>query len=742
MDLSKYKAKPDKTIREHTDDLMSRAESLYNMKYIREDKLYGLLKQACEYHDYGKSNKEFQKRILNKTKFNPETEIAHNVLSLFFIDRVEFESIEDYYIVANAVLEHHDYCSNIDVARNLEYAELRNTLLKDFLTYTYKVSKRDFNKLIDIREKQEAIMVKGLLNKCDYAASAERCIEYKNEFMKNGLANLLSKWQKVKKESKWNALQRFCMKNTEKNIIAVAQTGMGKTEAGLHWIGNNKGFFILPLKTAINAIYKRVKNEILDNTEIENKLGLLHGDAMSYFIQHNENNIDTMDYYSKSKNMSLPLNIATLDQLFYFVFKYPGYEINIATLSYSKVVIDEIQMYGPDLLAYLIYGLIKIDEFGGKIAILTATFAPFIRDLLKTYSRGKLEFEEGIFINEVCRHNISVYNHKIESDIIYNQYLENEKLNISNKILVVCNTVKKAQCIYKELKVKGIKNINILHSKFIKKERSYKEDKILEFGKTYIDGGTEINVDTGIWVSTQLVEASLDIDFDYLFTELSDINGLLQRLGRCNRKGVKNIESPNCFVFSEIDKTIIRRGNNGFIDKTIYELSKEALIEMQGIVSEEKKIDIVNKYMTTEKIKDSDFIRDVRGYYEYINDLYIYEKEKKDVSKEFRNILSYNVIPKMIYDENKIEITKNLLKLESDTILVEDKIKIIDQVRAYTVPVGHYDIYFKSQNAISETIELNKWDKLFILNCTYSEIGFEKIQKVSQEKEEIFDNFI
>ena len=65
--------------------------------------------------------------------------------------------------------------------------------------------------------------------------------------------------------------------------MVVAQTGMGKTEAGLHWIGNNKGFFILPLKTAINSIYKRIKEDILDKNHIESKLALLHSDALSYY---------------------------------------------------------------------------------------------------------------------------------------------------------------------------------------------------------------------------------------------------------------------------------------------------------------------------------------------------------------------------------------------------------------------------------------------------------------------------
>lgn len=51
-----------------------------------------------------------------------------------------------------------------------------------------------------------------------------------------------------------------------------------------------------------------------------------------------------------------------------------GYEAKLATLSYSKIVIDEIQMYGPDLVGFLIVGLKMIQELGGKFAVLTATF--------------------------------------------------------------------------------------------------------------------------------------------------------------------------------------------------------------------------------------------------------------------------------------------------------------------------------------------------------------------------------
>ena len=55
---------------------------------------------------------------------------------------------------------------------------------------------------------------------------------------------------------------------------------MGKTEAALLWLGNHKGFFVLPLRTAINAMYKRIETEIIRGKK-EESLALLHSDTMS-----------------------------------------------------------------------------------------------------------------------------------------------------------------------------------------------------------------------------------------------------------------------------------------------------------------------------------------------------------------------------------------------------------------------------------------------------------------------------
>lgn len=66
--------------------------------------------------------------------------------------------------------------------------------------------------------------------------------------------------------------------------------------------------------------------------------------------------------------------------------KYAGYEYKLAVASYSKFIIDEIQMYSPDVLAAIIYAIEMIHTFGGKVAVITATLPPFVRNEIEKYS--------------------------------------------------------------------------------------------------------------------------------------------------------------------------------------------------------------------------------------------------------------------------------------------------------------------------------------------------------------------
>lgn len=751
--IREKKAKPNKSIIEHTNDLLDVLEILWNLGYIKEERIYELIQKACIYHDIGKINKEFQKRVKNKgIKFDENKEVAHNVLSLYFIDESKFNNKEDYLIVSNAVVNHHDYC-DIGLAIR-EKSDIIENLLEG-LDHK-KVKKVIPAKIASISQDIDAIKIKGYLHKCDYSASSGYTAEYENNFLEKSLENVLNKWKLDNQDASWNELQQYCIENKNENIIAIAQTGMGKTEAGLLWISDNKGFFILPIRTAINAIYDRTKKYISSyGGNLEEQLGLLHSSSLEYLLLQSEDDkyddkdeyIDKkedkeiIEYEKIAKQLSLPINVSTIDQLFDFVYKYPAYELKLTTLSYSKIVIDEIQMYGPDLLAYLVYGLERIVEQGGKVAILTATLPPFVKELLS--KNIKFKIKEGGFTDNSKRHNLKILDKRIDSNDICDKYMENEKLNKSNKILVVCNSITQAQNLYEEISdILGNKNLHILHSKFIKCERLSKESEIIEFGKTYKDNkSNELDKQSGIWISTSIVEASLDIDFDYLFTELQDLNSLFQRLGRCNRKGKKDSSENNCYIYTQIDERSFINGDRGYIDKDIFELSKEAISLWEGQISEKEKIELINKYFTMDKIKNSNYITQYKHTYNFIKNL-TPDTFKSDEVK-LRNILSKDIIPSPIYHEYNGDIKELEEKLKDKSLNSPEnkgeKIKLQNKLKKYTVSVhpNHITNYYRAlKNGLAtryDNVRVSDYEYIPVIECEYTELGYRQKKFVNQD---------
>lgn len=774
------KSNPRETIQEHTDNLLKQLEILeeiYPSLFTNWDIFY-ILKKACVFHDLGKMGTKFQKIISGKRN---EKQIPHGILSLSFLNAKELkkEIAEKYNLIdkkdienkvrilAHAIAYHHerklDYTDDElksavedlkEQIKNFNYKNLEEKVIKEISKKYYQQKERiGYPKEIKTEEDKkqmkvfnEYVMVKGLLNRLDYSASAGIDVEIKNDFLERSLNEMLGRWKAKNPKSKWNELQNFAAEKRDKNIIAVAQTGMGKTEAGLLWIGDNKGFFILPLKTAINAMYERIINDIVKDDTRKKSVGLLHSETMERYISLSDmfDKKEDLDiYYTQTKQFSLPLTICTLDQIFDFVYEYKGFELKQATLSYSKVVLDEIQMYSPELLAYVIRGLKKITDMGGKFAILTATLPGIVADLLKAEG---IEFEMSKNFTKPelpVRHSVKVEENLIDTDLIVSKYNK-------NKILVICNTVREAQRTADELRKKVNENeVNVFHGKFIRKDRNEKEREILKLGN-------KNSKDYGIWVTTQVVEASLDIDFDILFTELSDLNGLLQRMGRCyrNRPWDKGNGEYNCYVFVGKDKeknTGIGNGLDGVVDRQIYELSKELVKnKFSGIITEEEKMKYVSELYTTENLKNTEYYEKVQSTLNYLSLLGTSEKEKSEAQKEFRDIRSFTIIPKNIYEKYKKEIDEDVKFLneykkfssEEKNVYERKRFNAKMRITDFTMSIQGYEI---GKNGLynNETIEIGKNQVIYIFDCEYDKKnGFRMKKNIKSEKECEEDNFI
>ena len=738
----KYKAKENETIYEHTNNLLLKLEELKDIVDIED---IDLIAEACIFHDFAKVNPLFQRRLESEKKMDENKEIGHNILSFYMAKNyLEEYSKEDRNIILYAILNHHNYVDNFDVIDDKR--DLISENLKSISAEVFKDDEINFFKNIGLRElavikklrtnpSKKSILVKGFLHKCDYAASAHSKIDMPNLHLESRLEKLKDEFVGKGFSDGWNEMQRFAKENTDSNLILIGSTGLGKTEASLLWIGNNKGFYVLPLKTAINAMYRRIKNTLYKDDYTEN-LGLLHGELENIYLEdespatvssETEESMKFWEYYGLTRAMSLPVTITTPDQVFRFAFKYCSYELQLATYSYSKMVIDEIQAYSPDILATLIYSLQLIDMVGGKFAITTATLPPFIKDLLQEGIDKKIEYKEDTFLNNKIRHRVSLRHSAINMDDI-KAFIEDKYNQESMKLFVVVNTVRKAQSIYRELKSWLEENdieieMNLLHSKFTVQHRSEKEDAILKDGESKCKKRV-------IWISTQVVEASLDIDFDYLFTELSDLSSLLQRLGRCNRKGLKSVDEFNSYVYLDIDENLLIKysDNNaytsgGIIYKSLYELSKAALLEWEtenntGLFSEADKNRLIENYFTSKKIEEYDkmyssIYREYLAEYKRMHDHLVYiipdSKNAKEVTKEFRNIISRRVIPQSIYEDKQ-----------------ENIIGIIDEIEEKRKLIGRTKSTQEKQKLRVDILRLKNEFRKFTLNISLRELDKDK----------------
>lgn len=545
------KSDPPESINEHTEKLLRNLKILRNIYENIVDKnpnvderLWNLLEIACVYHDIGKVYSPFQNIILEKlgkeklyTTFDYES-IKHEQLSPMFIPTDDLNYTEKK-LIYQAIYYHHCRVHkkvNSNLVEKIikedilpRYDNIRNEIkykLKDDLNCNYLGYVLGRNK---INEESEVYikycLLKGLLHRLDHSSSADVLVENKTE---QSLGECTENSLKLKGYNGKNELQKFCKDNISNNILVIGSTGIGKTEAATIWSDIGKTFFTLPIRTSINAIYDRIKFDIGYKD-----VGLLHSSAVDYL----EEKEDKFDYhlYEQTKNLGNRVIVCTIDQIFPFIFRYNGYEKIYATLVFSKVIIDEIQAYSPEITAIILKGIKMINDIGGKFMIMTATLPRIYKDELEKMG---IKFKFGEFLKPIMRHKLSINDNSLDNDI---ENIINKAS--SSKVLVILNRIDKANELYLKIKEKNVENVNVLHSRFIKNDRSNKENSIINFSKE--------REKTGIWITTQIVEASLDIDFDYLFTEMSTLDSLFQRCGRCYRSRKYEKNEPNIYVYNK-----------------------------------------------------------------------------------------------------------------------------------------------------------------------------------------------
>jgi len=689
------------TLEQHTNDLLDGYAVLkngYETEIARtkiEDNFWELLRLACMFHDLGKASSAFQLKI---QKFLGEKidiprrfkkEIPHNFLSVAFLPTQKSLGLDNngYLMLFYAIAYHHyraidfdeKYLKEIiqkDLSRKLnelEWVEKKlDVKLKLALSDKYFSLLDPYSNVYEqIKRDKEFILLKGMLHRLDHSASAHLPAE--TDRIENPSEKLIQYIER--RGSVLRNFQESAKEYLDKSVLLVASTGMGKTEFAINWIGKQKALYTLPVRVSVNAMYDRFTSIF----GVKN-IGLLYSDSLFYSLNSLSKNFDTVEdnlmiedaiYRTNlSRQLSMPITITTADQLFTSVFKWHGYEKIYGTLMYSKVVVDEPQSYSPEILAMIVKALQEISNLGGRFCLMSATIHPFIAKQLS----GCSEVLDPVF-NAEKKHKIVVKDSDINGLLsqIENSY------NYGKKILVIVNTVKKAQDMFKKLQQLG--NVKLLHSEFIQRDRREKENEIKS---DYLNGQPIV------WTTTQVVEASLDIDYDMLFTEIAALDSLIQRMGRVYRGSGRTINdsSPPNVVIAGIDPS----DNFAIYDKEIVGLTKEALRIYDGeILTEELKQKIMNSVYDINKIKSTNYYKKFKYAYDLLDNGFEVDK-KGEAQRLFRNIANVSVIPEGVYLESRDTIDKAILVVSNKNLSLLERMKEMNVLNDFTVSVPTYKL--------------------------------------------------
>lgn len=483
-------------------------------------------------HDIGKANPLFLENMRNNDFTNV---MRHEIASILFIDVVP-EDIRD--IVALIILSHHKSVKNDERSLYKLFDEDEDLLFKNhinnieewgetvrlYFLYHYGLnitvpSKEYCKELLEyynnkISELERGYsLYRGVFMMADHFAS---CF-YNNEERIDCIDRLFkcpdfSSYYSTNEKYPLSLVERD---ETKKHTLCIAPTGCGKTNFMMRMCDGHRVFYTLPYQASINAMQQRLSKDVGDKCDV----GIKHSSLMSLpFI---DERIRTLSSF-----YGLPIKVITPFQIMETIMRLKGYESTILDLMGQSIIFDELHTYNSMTRAYILKMIEFLLTLNCSIHVCTATMPSYLQNEIIQL----LENNGGVQVVKLDDKQLVTYNRHImhtREEWDYKYILE--RYANGEKVLVVRNTIGEAQETYSRLKsmLNGGK-IMLIHSRWKRNDRAKLEDMLIN----HFNNSTE----PCIVVSTQVVEVSLDINFDVLFTDCADIMSLIQRFGRVNRQ--------------------------------------------------------------------------------------------------------------------------------------------------------------------------------------------------------------
>jgi CRISPR-associated endonuclease/helicase Cas3 len=335
------------------------------------------------------------------------------------------------------------------------------------------------------------------------------------------------------------------------DVLLRAPTGSGKTETAiapflfaktLNLDFPNKLIYIVPLRTLANSLRERA-NELIERWQ--QYLGNPNSRRLVVTLQTGENPEDP--------RFEGDIVFCTIDQILSSFLNIPysvgrgSANVNAGAIFASYLVFDELHLLDPDRSFATTLELLRQVQCISPFLLMTATLTEELAKQIQTEIKGRnprrrQSSEAAIQIMQVGVEDLQAietrqrYFEPVSTPLTAHSIWEDIQQNQRKQVIILCNTVAQSQWLFQDLRhlVKGKSvKISLLHSRFLPNDRKAKEEALKQtFGK---DGCNQDDGYCHILISTQVIEAGIDITCDVMHTMLCPMNALLQRAGRCAR---------------------------------------------------------------------------------------------------------------------------------------------------------------------------------------------------------------
>jgi CRISPR-associated endonuclease/helicase Cas3 len=384
-------------------------------------------------------------------------------------------------------------------------------------------------------------------------------------------------------------------------VIIEAPMGEGKTEAAMYLaqhfaarLGQEGCYFALPTQATSNQMFTRVREfletaragavnllllhghaalsaemEVLRQRAAECFPSAIYGDAGAGQDRTDSSTVVTAQWFTyRKRGLLAPFGVGTVDQTLMAVLQTRHYFVRLFGLTGKTVIIDEVHAYDAYMTTLIERLLQWLGSLGASVVLLSATLPSARRDAFaQAYVSGlgadrsigpSPPYPRLIWVSARSRGGRTITVSERSRRRIGLEWLDAQSVGerLASLLVdggcaaVICNTVARAQEVYRSLKPlfpavaeDGEPELMLFHARYPFEERDRREKlALVRFGKegASVDfgdgiGRTVARPARAVIVATQVIEQSLDLDFDVMVSEFAPVDLILQRAGRLHR---------------------------------------------------------------------------------------------------------------------------------------------------------------------------------------------------------------